>query len=623
MINYLQAEKLSKSYGESVMFNDIGFTIDEGQRIGLIGCNGCGKTSLLNMIAGREGCDAGTITIRKDLRTGYLEQDPRFPDDLTVLQACFFATNETLQTIALYEKALASDDKENMQSVLENMDRLKAWDYEQRAKQILTRLKIADFDKKIAELSGGQIKRVALANALILEPELLILDEPTNHLDIETTEWLEDYLKRERMSLLMVTHDRYFLDRLCSVILEIDRGRMYRYAGNYSYFLEKKKERIEVENAEIDRANNLLVKELDWMRRGPQARAGKAKSRIDAFYDLQEKAARRPEQKNVTLDVKASYIGKKIFEAKHVRKSFGEIKILDDFNYVFSRYEKMGVAGDNGTGKSTFVRMLIGEIQPDAGQFDLGETVRFGYYGQQTPLFDENAKVIDTVRDIAETVDAGEGRTLSASQFLRHFLFAPDKQHDFVRKLSGGERRRLYLCTVLMRNPNFLILDEPTNDLDIVTLNVLEDYLRRFKGCLIVVSHDRYFLDKTVEHLLVFKGNAEIKDFPGNYSDYLAAQKSADKEIESKTVAKEPKPDTRIKDKQSDTRKLSFKERRELETLEKEISELENEKTQLADLMNRENPSHEELVKNSTRMAEVMKLIDVKSERWLELSLNE
>ncbi|MDR2562898.1 MAG: ABC-F family ATP-binding cassette domain-containing protein [Prevotellaceae bacterium] len=623
MINYLQAEKLSKSYGESVMFNEVSFTIDEGQRIGLIGCNGCGKTSLLNMIAGYEGCDAGSITLRKDLKIGYLEQDPRFPNDLTVLQACFFATNETLQTIALYEKTLASDDKKNMQNVLENMDRLKAWDYEQRAKQILTRLKITDFDKKIAELSGGQIKRVALANALILEPELLILDEPTNHLDIETTEWLEDYLKRERMSLLMVTHDRYFLDRLCSVILEIDRGRMFRYAGNYSYFLEKKKERIENENAEIDRANNLLIKELDWMRRGPQARAGKAKARIDAFYDLQEKAARRHEDKNVTLDIKASYIGKKIFEAKQVCKSFGKLKILDDFNYVFSRYEKMGVAGDNGTGKSTFVRMLIGEIAPDTGNFDLGETVRFGYYGQQTPLFDDDAKVIDLVRDIAETVDTGEGRRLSASQFLQHFLFAPDKQHDFVRKLSGGERRRLYLCTVLMRNPNFLILDEPTNDLDIITLNVLEDYLCNFKGCLIVISHDRYFLDKTVDHLLIFKGNAEIKDFPGNYSDYLSIQKDAAKEIETKNSAKEAKPDIREKNNQTKTKKLSFKEQRELETLEKEISELENEKTLLANLMNSENLLHEELVRNSTRMAEVMKQIDLKSERWLELSLNE
>jgi ATP-binding cassette subfamily F protein uup len=555
------------------------------------------------------------------LRVGYLEQDPQYPADLTVLQACFFSPNETLQAIAEYERVMASGGQEDMREALENMDRLKAWDYEQRAKQILTQLKISDFDRKISELSGGQIKRVALANVLISEPELLILDEPTNHLDMEMTEWLEDYLKYGRMSLLMVTHDRYFLDRICSVILEIDRTQMYRYAGNYSYYLEKKRERREVENAEIDRANNLLSKELDWMRRQPQARATKAKYRIDAFYDLQEKARRRREQENVTLDVKASYIGSKIFHAKHVSKSYGEVKILDDFNYVFSRYEKMGVVGNNGTGKSTFVKMLTGEIAPDEGEFDIGETVRFGYYSQQGMSFDENMKVIDVVQNIAETIDLGNGRTLSASQFLQHFLFTPDRQHNFVGKLSGGERRRLYLCTTLMGNPNFLVLDEPTNDLDIVTLNVLEDYLCNFKGCLIVVSHDRYFMDKTVEHLLVFRGNADVKDFPGNYTDYREWKDARD--AEERKSAKEVKPDTRRKNDTSAKKKLSFKEQRELETLEKEIEELESEKALLETSISSGKLPSDELVKHSIRISEVMKLIDLKSERWLELSLSD
>lgn len=500
----------------------------------------------MNIIAGKEDYDNGAVIFKNDLRVGYLEQDPSYPAGLTVLQACFYSPNETVRLIAEYEKAITDENHPGLEDILHRMDTLKAWDYEQRAKQILSQLKIADFDQKIEELSGGQLKRVALANVLITEPELIILDEPTNHLDLEMTEWLENYLSRQNISILMVTHDRYFLDRVCNEIMEIDHRRIFQYKGNYSYYLEKRQERMEALNTEVERANNLYKKELEWMHRQPQARGTKAKYQIDAFYELEKKAKQERTQENVNLAVKSSYIGSKIFEAQHVSKRFDHIKILEDFNYTFARYEKMGIVGNNGTGKSTFIKMLIGEVEPDSGCFDIGETVRFGYYSQDGLRFDEQMKVIDVVQDIAEYVDLGDGKKLGISQFLNHSLFTPDKQHSYVYKLSGGEKRRLYLCTVLMRNPNFLVLDEPTNDLDIMTLNVLEEYLRNFKGCAIVVSHDRYFMDKVVDHLLVFRGQAELKDFPGNYTqyrDWKEMQEQIEKEAQA-TLQVKNKPAT-------------------------------------------------------------------------------
>lgn len=624
MISYLQIDGLTKSFGDLVLFEDITFGVAQGQKIGLIAKNGTGKTTLLNIIAGKEDYDSGSVVFRNDLRVGYLEQSPVYPAGLTVLQACFYSQNETVRLIAEYEKAIASGDSTHLEDILLRMDALKAWDYEQRAKQILGQLKIHNFDQKVEELSGGQLKRVALANVLITDPELIILDEPTNHLDLEMTEWLEGYLSRANISILMVTHDRYFLDRVCSEIIEIDRKQIYQYKGNYSYYLEKREERVDALNAEVDRANNLLRKELDWMRRQPQARGTKAKYRIDAFYELEKKAKQTRENGNVNLDVKASYIGSKIFEAQHVSKRFGDVKIVEDFDYVFARYEKMGIVGNNGTGKSTFIKMLVGDIAPDSGRFDIGETVRFGYYSQDGLQFDEQMKVIDVVQDIAEYVDLGDGRKLGVSQFLNYFLFTPEKQHSYVYKLSGGEKRRLYLCTVLMRSPNFLVLDEPTNDLDIITLNVLEEYLRNFKGCAIVVSHDRYFMDKVVDHLLVFRGNADIKDFPGNYTQYrdwkevqdqLAKEEEAARQAKLNPVANAPTHPVAEQKK-----KLSFKERKELEALDAEIPALEAEKSGLEAAMSSGTLSNEQLMTHADRIARLIDEIDEKTMRWLELS---
>ena len=520
MISYLQIDKLTKSFGDLVLFEDITFGIAQGQKVGLIAKNGTGKTTLLNIIAGKEDYDSGAVVFRNDLRVGYLEQMPHYPDGLTVLQACFYSPNETVRLIAEYEQAMASGDHSNLEDILLRMDNLKAWDYEQRTKQILGQLKIHNFDQKMETLSGGQLKRVALANVLITDPELIILDEPTNHLDLEMTEWLEGYLSRANISILMVTHDRYFLDRVCSEIIEIDRKQIYQYKGNYSYYLEKRQERMDALNAEVDRASNLLRKELDWMRRQPQARGTKARSRIESFRELEERLRKRRESGNVRLDTKATYIGKKIFEINGLRKRFGDRIILNGLDYRFARYEKMGIIGDNGTGKSTFIRMLLGLEPPDAGTIDIGETVRFGYYAQQGLSFDENAKVIDVVSEIAEQIELGDGRRLSASQFLQHFLFPPQAQHDFVGKLSGGERRRLYLCTVLMRNPNFLVLDEPTNDIDVNTLRALEEGLQNFAGCAVVISHDRWFLDRIATHILAFEGDSQVVFFEGGYSEY-------------------------------------------------------------------------------------------------------
>ena len=624
MISYLQIDKLTKSFGDLVLFEDITFGIAQGQKVGLIAKNGTGKTTLLNIIAGKEDYDSGAVVFRNDLRVGYLEQMPHYPDGLTVLQACFYSPNETVRLIAEYEQAMASGDHSNLEDILLRMDNLKAWDYEQRAKQILGQLKIHNFDQKVETLSGGQLKRVALANVLITDPELIILDEPTNHLDLEMTEWLEGYLSRANISILMVTHDRYFLDRVCSEIIEIDRKQIYQYKGNYSYYLEKRQERMDALNAEVDRASNLLRKELDWMRRQPQARGTKAKYRIDAFYELEKKAKQQHEVGNVNLDVKASYIGSKIFEAEHVSKRFGDLKIVEDFNYIFARYEKMGIVGNNGTGKSTFIKMLMGEVEPDSGRFDVGETVRFGYYSQDGLQFDEQMKVIDVVQNIAEYVDLGDGKKMGVSQFLNYFLFSPEKQHNYVFKLSGGEKRRLYLCTVLMRSPNFLVLDEPTNDLDIVTLNVLEEYLRNFKGCAIVVSHDRYFMDKVVDHLLVFRGNADIKDFPGNYTQYREGKEVQDqleKEAEAARRAEiAPTMEKTSRPEKEQKKKLTFKERKEFEALEVEIPLLEAEKAELETAMSSGTLSNDELLAKSERIATVIEEIDEKTMRWLELS---
>lgn len=624
MISYLQIDKLTKSFGDLVLFEDITFGIAQGQKVGLIAKNGTGKTTLLNIIAGKEDYDSGAVVFRNDLRVGYLEQMPHYPDGLTVLQACFYSPNETVRLIAEYEQAMASGDHSNLEDILLRMDNLKAWDYEQRAKQILGQLKIHNFDQKVETLSGGQLKRVALANVLITDPELIILDEPTNHLDLEMTEWLEGYLSRANISILMVTHDRYFLDRVCSEIIEIDRKQIYQYKGNYSYYLEKRQERMDALNAEVDRASNLLRKELDWMRRQPQARGTKAKYRIDAFYELEKKAKQQHEVGNVNLDVKASYIGSKIFEAEHVSKRFGDLKIVEDFNYIFARYEKMGIVGNNGTGKSTFIKMLMGEVEPDSGRFDVGETVRFGYYSQDGLQFDEQMKVIDVVQNIAEYVDLGDGKKMGVSQFLNYFLFSPEKQHNYVFKLSGGEKRRLYLCTVLMRSPNFLVLDEPTNDLDIVTLNVLEEYLRNFKGCAIVVSHDRYFMDKVVDHLLVFRGNADIKDFPDNYTQYREwkeVQDQLEKEAEAARRAEiAPTMEKTSRPEKEQKKKLTFKERKEFEALEVEIPLLEAEKAELETAMSSGTLSNDELLAKSERIATVIEEIDEKTMRWLELS---
>lgn len=631
MISYLQIENLTKSFGDQLLFENISFGVADNQRVALIAKNGTGKTTLLNIISGKEDYDGGTISFRRDLRVCYLEQAPEFPGELSVIDACLQSENEVVKTIAEYEHALLSGNHENLSEIMGRMDLYNAWDYESRIKQVLGKLKITNFEQKISELSGGQLKRVALANVLIGEPDLLILDEPTNHLDLEMVEWLEDFLRRSSMALLMVTHDRYFLDRVCTDIIEIDQQKLFQYSGNYSYYLEKREERLDTFNAETERTVNLYRKELEWMRRQPQARATKAKSRIDRFQDIEDRAKLRFNNDKVQLDVKASYLGSKIFEAKYITKAYGDLKILDQFYYNFARYEKMGIIGKNGTGKTTFLKMLLGEVKPDSGSFDVGETVVFGYYSQDGLAFDEQVKVIDVVREIAEEVHLGNGRKMSASQFLQHFLFTPETQYNYVYKLSGGEKRRLHLCTVLMRNPNFLVLDEPTNDLDIVTLNILEEYLQSFKGCVIVVSHDRYFMDKVVDHLLVFKGNAEVKDFPGNYSDFRDWEMINDERITNNekrkpvpetqnTTSKKISPNTSENQAQPSRRKMSFKEKQEFEALEKEIPALETEKLEIETALSSGALSNDEIMVASKRFAELNDLIDEKTMRWLELS---
>lgn len=614
---FLDVQDLTKRIGDLVLFENISFSIAEGQHVGLIARNGAGKSTLLNILMGRDDYESGQIIFRRDLRIGYLEQLPEFPAEMSVLDACFWKAGELSALISRYERCLEEPGNQGLAELIEEMEAREAWDYEQKAKQILSKLDIVDFLQPIGTLSGGQLKRVALANALLSEPDLLILDEPTNHLDLEMIEWLETFLQRSNKALLMVTHDRYFLNRVCSKIIEIDDCKIYSYQGSYEYYLEKREERIAVTAANIAKANNLYRKELDWIRRMPCARGGKARYRVNSFYDLEKEAHRRIEERAARLDVKSSYIGSKIFEAEYISKAYGDKVLLKDFYYNFSRYEKMGIVGRNGTGKSTFIKMLLGKVKPDGGRFSIGETVRFGYYSQEGLDFDPQAKVIDAVRKIAETIDLGGGKKLTAMQFLNHFMFPPSRQQDYIYKLSGGERRRLYLCTVLMKNPNFLVLDEPTNDLDIATLQVLEEYLMDFKGCVIIVSHDRYFMDKVVDHLLVFRGSGHVKDFPGNYTQYRAWEDEYSEE-ESSNSPKLAKP---VSERVSvHKRKLSFKEKRELEELEVKIEELEKEKVTIEELLCSGTLSVEELTEKSKRLPIVVDLLDEASMRWLELS---
>ena len=592
MESLLQIENLTKSYGDYLLFGDITFGVNEGDKIGIIAKNGTGKTTLLSIISGKEPHDDGKVTFRKDIKVGYLEQSPELDPELSVMEVC-----------------MSSYDKND-----EN-----AWEYENRFKQTLSQLKIIDFNQKIKELSGGQIKRVALAKIIIENCDLIILDEPTNHLDIDMIEWLEGYLSRNKVAILMVTHDRYFLDKVCNKIIEIDQKSIFTYNGNYNYYLEKRQERIEAQNAEVAKARNLLRTELEWMRRQPQARGTKAKYRIDAFYDLKEKASKQQSTKNIQLNVKSSYIGSKIFEANSIYKKYGEKIILDDLNYTFARYEKLGIVGNNGVGKSTFIKLLLGLIQPDSGYFEIGETVSFGYYSQEGMQFDESMKVIDAVTRIAEVVVFDEKTRYTASQFLQLFLFSPADQQKFIHKLSGGEKRRLYLATVLIKKPNFLILDEPTNDLDIITLEILEEYLSKFKGCVIIISHDRFFMDKTVDHLFVFEGNGVIKDFPGNYSDYRDWKTLQEKEQNQKTKTEnssKSETDWKQRDKSN---KMTFKEKREFETLEKEINELNEEKKQI-EILFQSGAEADEIMQQSQRYEEIKSMLDEKEMRWLELS---
>ena len=599
-IPYLDIQNLTKRIGDLVLFENISFSLAEGERVGIIARNGAGKSTLLNVISGKEDYESGEIIFRNNLRIGYLEQTPQFNPEDTVLTAV----------------------SQFSESILGGTDYTDEDASHISAKQILTKLQITEFDKPIGLLSGGQLKRVALARVLLSNPDLLILDEPTNHLDLEMIEWLEGYLRRNVRSLLMVTHDRYFLDRVCNEILEIEDKTLYSYQGNYAYYLEKRDERIAVTNANIQRANNLYRRELEWMRRTPSARTGKSRSRKEAFYELEQQARRRQQERTARLDIKSGYIGSKIFEAEYVSKAYPSVKILDHFYYNFSRYEKMGIIGNNGTGKTTFLKLLLGMERPDEGRFVVGETVRFGYFSQQGMEFDNQMKVIDAVRKYAETVDLGGGRSLTAMQFLNHFLFPPARQQDYVYKLSGGERRRLYLCTVLMQNPNFLILDEPTNDLDIATLNVLEDYLADFRGCVIIVSHDRYFMDKVVDHLLVFKGNAEIDDFPGNYTQYREMPKEDTPQPQNlRTSQPQNLPTSELPNAKPTLRrpKLSFKEKQELAQLEKEIEQLEEEKKQIETALCSGALAVDELTSLSKRLPELNDIIETKTLRWMEL----
>ncbi len=618
----LQVENLTKSFGYDLLFGDISFGIDEGDKVGLIAKNGTGKSTLLNLLAGIDSPDDGTIIYRNNLRTGYLKQMPTFSDAKTVIEACLEGDDPAARAVLNYEKALATGDAQSITRAIESMDSYHAWDYEDRFKQVLSKLKIDDFNQPISELSGGQVKRVALAKILIDEPQFLILDEPTNHLDIDMIEWLEQYLKRSNMTLLMVTHDRYFLDNICNRILEMDQQALFAYDGNYNYYLEKRAERIEAQNAQVEKARNLLRTELEWMRRQPQARQHKAQYRIDAFYDLKERARGIRDRGDVRLNVKSSYIGKKIFTAHNVCKSYGDKVILHNFEYTFARYEKLGIVGDNGVGKSTFIKLLLGEVPCDSGSFELGKTLRFGYYSQEGMHLDESKKVIDAVRDIAEYIQFDEKTQYTAAQFLNHFLFNNNEQQKFIHTLSGGEKRRLYLAMVLMSKPNFLILDEPTNDLDISTLEILEDYLAKFNGCVIIVSHDRFFMDRTVDHTFVFMGNGVVKDFPGNYSEYRAWKDYHD-QVEAQQARANAKPREKVQyNVRDNSHKLTFKEKRELEQLTAEVEQLNAEKQEL-DALFASGEVITDMDTKSARYNQLQQLLEEKEMRWLELSEKE
>ena len=618
MASILQIENLSKSFGDRIIFEGININLSEGDKVGIIAKNGIGKTTLMNIIMGRETYDSGKITFRNDIKVGYLEQLPVFNPEDTIIEACLSGDNIANYVVRQYEIAL--EKGEDLTDLIVEMDSADAWDLEDRFKQFLTELKFSDFSQKISTLSGGQIKRLAIAKLFIDKPDLILLDEPTNHLDIDMVEWLENYLSRNRITLLMVTHDRYFLDKICDRIVEIDNQTVYNYNGNYNYYLEKRAQRIEQQNAEIAKAANLYRKELDWMRRQPQARATKAKYRIDAFYDLKQKATMRYDNSSISLKINSSYIGSKIFEARNLCKRFGDKVIIDGFNYIFARYDKLGIIGDNGVGKSTFIKILQ-QIEPlDSGELEIGETVKFGYYRQDFEKFDESKKVIDYIRDIAEVIYFDEKTCYTASQFLSHFLFTPADQQKYIYKLSGGEKRRLYLAAVLMKKPNFLILDEPTNDLDILSLEILEDYLDKFKGCVIVISHDRFFMDRCINHLFVFKGNGEIKDFPGNYSEYRAWAAEQEKIKAQNEVAQSVQSTHR--NEHSAKNKLTYKEKLELQALSEEIEKMELEKTNIERIFNGETtlPPGSSFDLVSQRYPAIKDMLDEKELRWLELS---
>ncbi len=618
MISYLQVESLAKSFGDLVLFNNLKFGVGEGQRVAIVAKNGAGKTTLLNIIAGRDTADSGEITFRRDLRISFLEQVDHFPPEISVLQAVFTSDNPAAKVVSEYENAVFHG--KDITHLSEQMDAHHAWDYEQRAKQILTKLRITNFDQPVGELSGGQRKRVALANVLISEPDFLILDEPTNHLDLDMVEWLEEYLSKSRSTLLMVTHDRYFLDRVCNTILEIDQQQLYTYKGNFSYFLEKRQERIDSFNVEVDRAHNLFRRELEWMRRQPSARGTKIKSRVNAFDDVKDRAHAKRQDGQLEINVQSARLGKKIIEAKNVCKAFDGVEYIDKFTYEFVRGEKVGIIGKNGTGKSTLLNLLTGNIPPDSGHVSYGETVVIGYYRQEGITVNEDKRVIDVARDIAEYVKMGDGKNLSASQFLNYFLFPPSAQQTLVRKLSGGERRRLYLLTILMRQPNFLILDEPTNDLDLMTMAVLEEYLKEFEGCVMIVSHDRYFMDKIVDHLFVFEDVGKIKDFPGTYTDYREHKIEQERKERAEQVREEkPAVERKKNESTSAKRKLSFAEKREYESLPVEIEALEKERSEIEAALNSGSLSSDELVAKSQRIGEVVNLLSDKEMRWLEL----
>lgn len=620
MISFLQVENLSKRFGEQLLFEGISFGIGKNQKTALIAKNGMGKSTLLQIIAGKDIPESGSVIFRNDISIGYLQQNPDLNDNNTIFEEVFSSDSPILNIIKEYEKAITTNNLKQLELLIPQMDAQSAWDYDTTIKQILSELKVDTYEKKIANLSGGQKKRVGLAKVLISNPDFLILDEPTNHLDIEMTEWLENYLEKSNTTLLMVTHDRYFLDRVCSNIIEIDDFGIFNYEGNYSYYLEKRAQRIATRNATIDKARNLLRTEQEWMRRMPQARSHKAQYRIDNFYKLQETASQKTDEKKLELDIKGQRLGKKILELEHISKSYEDQCLIDDFSYKFVRGEKIGIVGKNGVGKSTFLNIITRNLEPDRGKIDIGETVVYGYYKQSGIEFSETDRVIDIVKNIAERIDLGNDRIMSASQFLEYFMFTDKQQYSLVSKLSGGERRRLYLLTVLMSNPNFLILDEPTNDLDIITLNVLEDYLQSFKGCLLIVSHDRFFVDKVVDRVFAFEGNGKIKDFPGNYTIYKnhKEEEEEEKQRAKKQTPKEPK--SAPSDNLSKKRKLSFKEQQEMFRLEQEIESLTNEKTEIESALSSGSLSTEELVRKSERISEVIALLDEKEMRWLELS---